>query len=118
MDNTLNGDIISFTVNLDNMKPQGFIISRKRDQLMISIMFYSSSGEMVWKTKMKEIGLNGEGIAVIFLTPLSLKKNHYSYCSSANLWSPGPTYYCYKSIKNCQFRIERLWGTLKVPGCI
>lgn len=65
VDNTLNGNIISFTMNLDNMKPRGFIISRKPGQLMISFMFYSSSGELVGKTKMKEIGVNSEDIAVI-----------------------------------------------------
>lgn len=47
------------------MKPRGFIISRKPGQLMISFMFYSSSGELVGKTKMKEIGVNSEDIAVI-----------------------------------------------------
>lgn len=57
VDNTLNGDIISFTVNLDIIIIL-FIKSRKPGQLMISFMFYSSSGELVGKTKMKEFGLD------------------------------------------------------------
>lgn len=36
------------------MKPRGFIINRKPGHLMISFKLYSSSGELVGKTKMNE----------------------------------------------------------------
>lgn len=98
-------------MNLDNMKLRGFIIYGKLGLLLISIMFYSPSGELVGKTKMKETGLDGVDISVIFPTPLPLDRNTI-YTAVVQI-NGGPTYFGIGGLRNVNFELKDR-GTLKV----
>lgn len=77
VDNTVDGDRISFTINLENMKLKGLVVYGKAGACsLFSVMLYSENGQtLLGKTQLKQQCPNEPSIPVIFPTPVLLLRD-------------------------------------------
>lgn len=77
VDNTLDGDRISFTINLENMKLKGLVVYGKAGACsLFTVMLYSENGQtLLGKTQLKQQCPNEPSISVIFPTSVLLLRD-------------------------------------------
>ncbi|XP_056017469.1 BTB/POZ domain-containing protein 2-like [Ostrea edulis] len=77
VDNTLNGDRISFSINSENMKLKGLVVyGRIEARGIFSAMIYTENGQtLLVKTQSKEQCTNYSSIHLLFPTPLLLLRD-------------------------------------------
>ncbi|XP_062610438.1 kelch-like protein 10 [Saccostrea cucullata] len=113
VDNSLNGDRISFTINLDDFCLRGLFVYGAETEagLVVSMYLYTGNGQLLGKSQTKQKTPHYKEIPVIFPKPLLLVKDTV-YTVVVRI-SGGPTYYGKGGLSDINVQMREI-NTLKV----